>query len=87
MQQSDHIGDSNKMITRPTQWIVGKADDPIFAYNSYTLEIKDEAAGEFVEIRCSMENEEDQKLTIDPHEWPQLRKAINRAIKQCRKEV
>ena len=48
MVESDHIGDSKKMITRPTQWIVGKADEPIFAYGTYEIEIKDEAAGEYV---------------------------------------
>jgi hypothetical protein len=47
--------------------------------------ITDEAAGEFVEVRHSGRTDIG-KIAIDPGEWPAMRRAINRAVRACRKD-
>ena len=58
-------------------------DEPIFHQCVTEIEIVDEAAGEYLEVsQCS--DKYDGKIAIDPHEWPSLRDAIDRMIKECR---
>ena len=54
-------------------------------FSEYATEIKitDEAAGEFLEVsQCGRKDL--GKISISPEEWPALRDAIDRMIKQCR---
>lgn len=70
------------MKIRPTQWVVGPEAEPIFSEMQTTIEIVDEAAGEFV---CVTQHGNDLgKVMFNPDEWPAVRAAINRAVKQCR---
>lgn len=50
-----------------------------------TVEIIDEAAGEFVVVeqhgRTGI-----GKIMINPEEWPAIRRAIDRMIRECREE-
>ena len=66
--------------TRTLALIVLPDGEPIFCERATRIEIDDEAGGEFVALRQN----EDGKITIDPSEWPLLRAAINRMVKQCR---
>lgn len=59
--------------------ILSKGSEFIFHELSYTVEIEDEAAGEFVVIR-----RDDEKLSIDPEDWKDLKKLIDKMIKECR---
>lgn len=46
------------------------------------VEIADEGGGEFVVV--SQVADEPQKISFAPEEWPAIRAAINRMIKNCR---
>jgi hypothetical protein len=52
---------------------------PHDALDSTIVEIVDEGGGEFVVVKQTT-----GELRIDPGEWPTIRKAINRLIKECR---
>jgi hypothetical protein len=68
------------MEIRPLALIVLPDSETIFCEQATRIEIDDEGAGEFVVLR----QHEGGKITIDPAEWPLLRAAINRMVKQCR---
>jgi hypothetical protein len=62
---------------------VGPQDEPIFSEQATTITLVDESAGEFVEV--SQHGRSDLgKIAINPEEWPELRRAINRMIALCR---
>jgi len=65
--------------TRTTKIIVGVKGEQVFSDSITEIEIIDEAAGEFVEIR-----QDDKKLRFDVDEWPHVRAAINKMVKLCR---
>ena len=68
---------------RQTRWVVNADDQKLFAESATTITIKDEAAGEFVEVyQCTDEYE--GKVLIDIYEWASVRAAIDAAIKECR---
>lgn len=71
--------------TRVTQIVVCPPGEPLFSDSATTVQIKDEAGGEFVEV--SQDAPGQGKVWINPEEWPTLRAAINRLIKQCRDTV
>jgi hypothetical protein len=71
------------MKARVTQIIVLPEDEPIFSERGYTITIRDEAAGEYIEIE---DHQEGSKVAINPEEWPAIRAAINRMVKECRDE-
>lgn len=71
-----------KNETRVTQIVVCPQGESLFSECATTVQIKDEGGGEFVQV--SQEVEELGRLWINPEEWPVLRAAINRLIKQCR---
>jgi hypothetical protein len=70
--------------TRTLKIAVGVKGEPIFHEGTTEIEIVDEAAGEFLKITQSMDNAEPGVIKIDPHEWPMLKAAINRMMKECR---
>jgi len=69
------------MEIRTMALIVLPDSDQIFSEQTTRIEIDDEGAGEFVVVRQEVEN---GKITIDASEWPRLRAAINRMVRQCR---
>ena len=71
------------MKSRVTQIIVLPEDEPIFSERGYTITIKDESAGEYIEIE---DHQEESKVAINPEEWPAIRAAINKMVKKCRNE-
>lgn len=71
--------------TRTTKVTVLFKGEPLFHESATEIEIVDEAAGEYLEVKqCSDSHE--GKIKIDPYEWPALKAAIDRMIKECRKE-
>lgn len=56
----------------------------IFNEGVITIEIDDESAGEFIVIRQVNHEGPEEKLSIDPRQWPVLRTAINKMIAECR---
>lgn len=74
---------SNTIKTRVTQLVVVPDGEPLFSEMATTVQIADEAGGEYVEV--SQEGRTDLgKIAINPEEWPALRAAINRLVRQCR---
>lgn len=70
------------MINRPTQWTFHPSDEAIFSEHAMTITICDDAGGEYIELEQLREGM--GKVAIDVEEWPALRKAIDKAIKNCR---
>ena len=55
---------------------------PIFDASATDVRLVDEASGEFVEVRQFRGGA--SELRIDPEEWPTMREAIDRMIRECR---
>lgn len=70
---------------RTTAMTVAPEGEPTFSEMATTVEICDEAAGEFVEVK-QRGRVDIGKIQINPEEWPSLREAIDRMIKACRKD-
>lgn len=73
---------STKCIIRPVAWIVKPVGEPLFSEQATRVEIVDEAGGEFLEITDGRQ----QKIQIDAAEWPELKRAIEKAVKWCDKQ-
>lgn len=62
-------------MIRTTKLTITQAGEPIFSERGFTVEIDDEAAGEFIVVR-----ENDAALTggirIEPEQWEEIRQAI-----------
>lgn len=65
--------------TRVTRLHVIPEAEPIFDERGFSVEIADEGGGEFVVVSDFAE-----KIRIDAKEWPALREAIDRMVKECR---
>jgi len=59
--------------------LVNKMGESIFAPEATAIEVVDEAGGEFVEI-----TQGEDKMRIEPSEWPTLKEAIDEMINSCR---
>jgi hypothetical protein len=69
------------MKLRVTQITIVPEGEPIFCDLGYTVKLDDEAAGEFVVIEDHSDDE--GSIAINPQDWPALRRAINRMVKNC----
>jgi hypothetical protein len=70
--------------TRTLKIAVCVKGEPIFHEGVTEIEIVDEAANEFLKITQSPDDAEPGVIKIDSHEWPMLKAAIDRMIKECR---
>ena len=71
--------------TRTTKLTILFKGEPLFHESATEVEIVDEAAGEFLEVsQCNDSHE--GKIKIDVYEWPTLRSAINKMIKECKED-
>ena len=57
---------------------------PTFDESMTTIEIDDEASGEYLKITQDREGVESGTIYIDPYEWPAIKMAIEKMIKECR---
>jgi hypothetical protein len=48
------------------------------------IEIMDECGGEFLKITQSADDAQPGVIKLDLHEWPTLRAAIDKMMKECR---
>ena len=69
--------------SRVTRIVLVPHGQPLFSEMATTVEIEDEAAGEFVEV-SQHGAPELGTIQISPEEWPALRSAINRLVRECR---
>jgi hypothetical protein len=68
---------------RTTKITVLPKGEPLFHEGATEITIVDEAAGEYLEVsQCSDSHE--GKIKIDRVEWPTLKAAIERIMKECR---
>ena len=68
--------------TLVTRIVLTPAGEPIFHRRAWSIEIDDEAAGEYVRVRSM--DDESQEIRIDASEWPALREAIDSMAARCR---
>ena len=69
---------------RTTKVTLVPKGEPMFNDQSISISIIDEAAGEFLELTGISSSDEEMKFQIDTTEWPDLKKAIDMMIKECR---
>jgi hypothetical protein len=70
--------------TRITRLTVLPKGEPIFSEMATTIEIADEAAGEFVKVTSQTDNVDNhESVLISPEEWPLVRDAIDKLIADC----
>ena len=74
----------NKYETRIIKIVVAPEGQPIFGEQATTIEIDDEAAGEYVRIRQPT-RDENGTVCFCADEWPIVRSAIDDMISKCRK--
>jgi hypothetical protein len=67
--------------TRITRLTVLAVDQRLYHESATSVELEDEAAGEFVVVTQTLG---DGGIRIDPDEWPQLCDAIHRMVESCR---
>jgi hypothetical protein len=70
--------------TRTLKIAVCVKGEPIFHAGTTEIEIIDEAAGEFLKVTQSPDDAEPGAIRIDTIEWPMLKAAIDRMMKECR---
>ena len=67
--------------TRTTKIAVGVKGEQLFCESITEVEIIDEAAGEFIEVRQEYGG---HTLRFDKDEWVHVRSAVNKMFKLCR---
>lgn len=70
--------------TRITRWHVLPPKAALFDEQAISIEIEDEAGGEFVKICQTTDSVQPGEIRLNPEEWPALREAIDRAVAECR---
>jgi len=81
----DEMPSSDKHETRITAIVVLPKGEDLFSETSTTIEIRDEAAGEFLRVSQVDGHVANEKhLLLDPDEWPVVRAAIDMMIGLCR---
>lgn len=73
----------SKYIQKITKITVLPENDPIFSELATTIEIDDEAAGEYVRV-VQYHRHDDGTVCFDREEWPVIRDAIDKLIAECR---
>lgn len=69
---------------RTTRVHVIPEGQPIYSAEAFSVEIDDDAGGEFVVVNCNDEQCENGQIRLNPEEWPALRQAIDDMVKGCR---
>ena len=72
------------MTIRATRIHVTPDGEPIFSERGFAIEIADDAAGEYLIVRCHDDQCEGGAIRVDPAEWAVLRDAIDQMVKECR---
>ena len=72
------------IITITTKLCVVPSGKPIYDEAATTIGLDDEGGGLFVTIRQE-DNLDTNEVKIDPEEWPAIRAAVNRMVRECAK--
>ena len=72
------------LITLTTKLCVVPSGKPIYDEAATTIGLDDEGGGLFVTIRQE-DNLDANEIKIDPEEWPSIRTAVNRMVRECGK--
>ena len=72
------------IITITTKLCVVPAGKPIYDEAATTVGLDDDSGGLFVVIRQE-DNLDANEIKIDPDEWPAIRAAVNRMVRECGK--
>lgn len=72
-----------QMEHKITKIVVKPVDDPIFSENATTIEILDEAGGEFVVVKQIGDYLDVGEIRISPEEWSAIRDGIETMISRC----
>ncbi len=72
--------------TRTLKMGVCVKGEALFHESMTEIEIVDEVGGEFLKISQCPDEGDIQEIHIDPYEWPALRAAIDKMMKECREE-
>ena len=70
------------LITLTTKLCVVPSGKPIYDEAATTVGLDDEGGGLFVVIRQE-ESLSTNEVKIDPEEWPAIRAAVNRIVREC----
>ena len=72
------------LVTLTTKLCVVPSGKPIYDEEATTVGLDDEGGGLFVTIRQE-DNLDTNEVKIDPEEWPAIRAAVNRMVRECAK--
>lgn len=72
--------------SRVTRMHVTPEGAPIFDDSAFSVEIEDDAGGEFVIVNCLDDQCKVGQLRVNPSEWPALRAAIDVMVAGCRED-
>lgn len=69
--------------------MVAKPGEAVFSETATTVEIVDEAAGEYVKVTQAKLEKDDEThyVHFDAREWPAIRSAIDFMVSECRKDL
>ena len=73
-----------KLIQRTTRMHIVPEGEPIFSELGYTIEIDDEAGGEYIHLKDGSITGDKDGVKIDPDHWPAVRDAIDRMVDQIK---
>lgn len=83
-QMSTLPNGTEKHAIRVTRLTVLPTSAPLFSETATHIELRDEAAGEFVCLtQQNMDNTHTKSVFFDPEEWPVIRQAVDYMIEQC----
>jgi hypothetical protein len=66
-----------------TAIVLAPEGEPIFSEQAFKIEIEDEAAGQFIIVTSELGSADSGKICIDCEQWPAIRKAIDKMVKQA----
>ena len=75
----------SKLITRITRMHIIPEGEPIYTEKGYSVEIDDEAGGEFVILKDGSIATESVGVRIDPADWIEVRAAVNDLMDQIKR--
>jgi hypothetical protein len=59
--------------------------EPIFSHQATEINITDEAAGPFIEIKQCPQDGDEQSIKFNVEEWPFIKNAIDKIIQEIKK--
>jgi hypothetical protein len=74
-----------KYMTLNTRMHLIPVGESLFCEAGFTVEIEDQAAGEYVVVRS--QNPGDGQISVDSESWPALKELIDKMVASCREEV